>query len=194
MNWFTWLSLALQIFFFVIMVVPLNLKAQVVYDVLKNQGKLDLKLFKLRLFTSTFSVEQGFLELTTKKKKKILVPLEMSNSNGFFAETDFIMIVLRKIRIQHGTIYVNFGAKSSAFYTALIVGLTKVLSCISGAILATKKSKTKLTNKIYPSFSKDELKLCLKASIKISIIQVINAYLKAVIGKIKFNKEITQND
>lgn len=194
MNWFMWFSIALQLLILLIFIIPINLKAKIVYDVLHNKGKIQLKLFKLNVFRGEISIEHGFVELTTKKGKKILIPIEVSASGGFFAETDFITILLRKIRLQHGTIYVNFGAKYNAFETAMIVGLVKVIASIVSAVLVTKKSKSKITNKIYPSFTKDQLKVCLKASIKISIMQVLNAYLKAVFEKIKFNKEITQND
>lgn len=194
MNWFMWVSIALQLFILLVFIIPINLKAKVVYDVLHNRGKIQLKLFKLNVFIGEISIEHGFVELTTKKGKKILIPIEVSASSGFFAETDFITILLKKVRIQHGTMYVNFGTKSNAFATAMIVGLVKVLTSIASAVLVTKKSKSKITNKIYPSFTKDQLKVCLKASVKISIMQVLNAYLKAVFEKIKFNKEITQND
>lgn len=193
MNSILWLTLAFILFVILLVVIPINIKAKVVYDVLKNEGKIQLKLFKLTLFYVTFTIEKGFLELTTKKNKKILVPIE-TGTGGTNIQTDFILILLKKIRIQHGTIYVNFGAKSDAFLTAIIVGTVKVLTSSFGAILKSKKSKSKLTNKIYADFSKDKLKLCLKASIKISILQVFDAYLKSLVGKIKFNKELSQYD
>lgn len=191
MNWILWLLLFLFLFITLLVVIPINLKAKVVYDVLNNKGKLQFKMFKLNLFKATFSIEKGYVELTTKKNKKILVPIETGES-GINIQTDFILILIKKIRIQHGTIYVNFGAKTDTFATAMIVGAVKVLTSCFGAILKSKKTDSKITNKIYPSFSKDELLFCLKASIKISIIQVFNAYIKSVIGKIKFNKELTQ--
>lgn len=191
MNWILWLLLFLFLFITLLVVIPINFKAKVVYDVLNNNGKLQFKIFKLNLFKVTFKIEKGYIELTTKKNKKMLVPIETGES-GINIQTDFILILIKKLRIQHGTIYVNFGAKTDAFATAMIVGSIKVLTSCFGAILKSKKSKSKITNKIYPSFSKDELLFCLKASVKISIIQVFNAYIKSVIGKIKFNKELTQ--
>lgn len=188
-----WLLLSILLFIFLLIIIPINLKTKVVYDLLKNRGKIQLKLFKLTLFYFTFKVETGFLELTTRKNKKLLVPME-SGASGVNIQTDFILIVLKKIRIQHGTIYVNFGAKSDAFATAMIVGFVKVITSCLGAFLKTKKPDSKITNKIYADFSNDKLKLCLKASIKISILQVIDAYFKSLIGKIKFNKELTQYD
>lgn len=185
--------LAFILFIILLVIIPINLKAKVVYDVLKNQGKIQLKIFKLTLFYVTFTIEKGFLELTTTKNKKILVPIQ-SDTSGTNIQTDFILIVLKKIRIQHGTVYVNFGAKSDAFLTAMIVGTIKVLTSTLGTILKSKKTNSKLTNKIYADFSNDKLKICLKASIKISILQVFDAYLKSLVGKIKFYKELTQND
>lgn len=191
MNWILWLLFSLLLFVLLIIVIPINFKAKVVYDVLNNKGKLQFKIFKLNIFKSTFKIEKCYIELTTLKNKKILAPIETGES-GVNIQTDFILILIKKLRIQHGTIYVNFGAKSDAFATAMIVGSIKVLTSCFGTILKSKKSNSKITNKIYPSFCKDELVFCLKASVKISILQVFNAYIKSVIGKIKFNKELIQ--
>lgn len=194
MNYLFWLGNFFGLLVNFIFFVPINYKAKVVYDALKNRGKIQIKLFKLTIIYFDFSIEKGFIELTSRKKrKKILVPIVL-DSNGFLSETDFVSLLIKKIRIQQGTIYVNFGAKTDAFATAMIVGLVKVITSILGAIIKSKKTKSKLKNKIYPSYTKDELVVCFKASIKISIFKVLTAFIQSIIGKIKLNKEIMQNE
>lgn len=195
MNYLFWLGNFFGLLINFIFFVPINYKAKVVYDALKNRGKIQIKLFKLTIIYFDFSIEKGFIELTSrKKKKKILAPIILDSKGGFLSETDFVSLLIRKIRIQQGTIYVNFGAKTDAFATAMIVGLVKVITSILGAIIKSKKMKSKLKNKIYPSYTKDELVVCFKASIKISILKVLTAFIQSIIGKIKLNKEIMQNE
>ena len=174
---------------------PINYKAKVKYDALKNSGKIQIKLFKLTVIYFDFTIEKGFIELISKKKrKKILAPIILDSKGGFLSETDFVSLLIKKIRIQQGTIYANFGAKTDAFATAMIVGLIKIITSILGSIIKSKKIKSKLKNKIYPSYTKDKLVVCFKASIKISIFQVLTAFFQSIIGKIKLNKEIMQNE
>lgn len=195
MNYLFWLGNFFGLLANFIFFVPINYKAKVVYDALKNRGKIQIKLFKLTIIYFNFSVEKGFIELTSrKKKKKILVPIVLDSKGGFLSETDFVSLLIKKIIIQQGTIYVNFGAKTDTFATAMIVGLTRVITSILGAIIVSKKAKSKIKNKIYPSYNKDKLFVCFKASIKISIFKVLNAFIQSIIGKIKLNKEIMQNE
>lgn len=195
MNYLFWLGNFFGLLINFIFFVPINYKAKVKYDALKNSGKIQIKLFKLTVIYFDFTIEKGFIELTSKKKrKKILAPIILDSKGGFLSETDFVSLLIKKIRIQQGAIYANFGAKTDAFVTAMIVGLIKIITSILGSIIKSKKTKSKLKNKIYPSYTKDELVVCFKASIKISIFQVLTAFFQSIIGKIKLNKEIMQNE
>ena len=110
MNYLFWLGNFFGLLINFILFVPINYKAKVVYDALKNRGKIQIKLFKLTIIYFDFSIEKGFIELTSrKKKKKILVPIILDSKGGFLSETDFVSLLIKKIRIQHGTIYVKIG-------------------------------------------------------------------------------------
>ena len=195
MNYLFWLGNFLGLLINYVFFVPINYKAKIAYDVLKNRGKIQIKLFKLTIFYFYFSIEKGFIELTSiKKKKKILAPIILDSKGGFLSETDFVSLLIKKIKIQQGTIYVNFGAKTDAFATAMTVGLAKVFSSVFGTIIKSKKTKGKIKNKVYPSYAKDEFLVCFKASVKISIFKTLTAFIQSILGKIKLNKEIMQNE
>ena len=194
MNWTLWSFVAGTLFFTLIFVLPLNIKAKVVYDVLKNEGKLQLKLFKLTIFYYSLKVQKGFLELRSIKKGKILLVPLIFDDKGQFEQTDFAVILLKTIYVEHGTIYVNFGAKTDAFVTAMVIGCAKALASILGAVTKSKKKESRIKNKVYACFNKDKFLICLKASIKISILQVVNCYFKSIIGKKKHKKEMIKNE
>ena len=189
MNWGLWLTLAIVLFVMLIIFIPINLKAKVSYNILKNNGSVQIKLFKLALIDAYLVIQKGFVELRQKKNGKVfLSPFIFGDSE--FQETDIVMILLKKIYIEHGTIYINFGLKDDAFISAMAVGISKTVTSIFGAILKSKKHEARIKNKIYPSFNKDRFLICLKASIKISIWQVLQSLLQSKFRKIKNNKEI----
>lgn len=194
MNWTLWSFVFGILFLTFLTILPINIKAKVTYDVLKNEGKIQLKLFKLTIIYYSIKVQKGFLELRSIKSGKImLVPL-IFNDKGQIDQTDFAIILLKTIYVEQGTIYINFGTKTDAFITAMIIGSAKVFTSILGAVLKTKKQESRIKNKIYASFNKDKFLVCVKASIKISIMQVVSCYIKSLIGKKKYKKEMLKNE
>lgn len=193
MNYVYLLGLSFTLLIFLLIILPINLKAKVSYDAIKNKGIVQLKIFKLTLLYYDLVIQKGFIELkSTKSGKTVLVPIILDD--GDFQEIDLVIILLKKIYIQQGTIYINFGAKNQAFITAMSVGVAKVLTSVLGALIKSKKSESKIKNKIYASFNKDQLKVSFKASIKISILQAVIAFIQSRVRRIKNNKEIMQHE
>lgn len=191
MNYFWWTILTIILFLLLIVFMPINLKAKVSYNVLKNKGKINLKLFKLDIFTATLLVQTGFLELKLKNGKTLLTSLVIRNTKQL-KETDFVLLILQKIYIQQGVMYINFGLQDDALLTAMSMGVVKMFTSILGTIVKSKKVESKIKNKIYPSFNKDKFIVCLKASIKISPYKILLSFMQSKIRKIKNNKEIMQ--
>lgn len=172
---------------------PINLKSKVAFNVLKNKGKIELKLFKLNIFSAEMIIQSGFIELHSKKGKTFLIPLVVGE-NEQLKETDIVLLILQKIYFEHGVIYVNFGLKDDAFLTAMSIGLAKTITSILATIFQSKKIESKIKNKVYPCFNKDKFIVCLKASIKISIYKILLSLMQSKFRKIKNNKEILQNE
>lgn len=186
MNWILWSSVAFGIFLLFLILLPWNFKLKASYNALTNQGKIQLILFKLSIINFSFKIKCGFVELKKLKNgKTILVPIVLDSNASGYEDVDFFILLIKKIYFEQGTIYVNFGAKTDAFFTSMVVGFVKVLTSCLGAITKTKKQESRFKNKIYPSFSKDKLLICLKASIKISVFNVMLAFIQAKIKQIK---------
>ena len=177
----------------IIFLIPMNFKAKINYDILKNKGKLQLKLFKLTILNYKLSIHQGFIELLTKKGKIKIIPIDF-NQKGFLSDTDYISVLVKKIKIQQATTYIKFGAQTDAFLTAILIETFRVFTSIFGCILKENKKESKIKNKVYPVFNKDKFEITFKASVKISISKLINSFIIMIFNKIKNKKEIVKNE
>ena len=184
-----WINIFVNLFILFIQFIPLNFKAKILYDALKNKGLLQIKLFKLSLINVKFSLQQGYIEVIRKNGKIKLLPIEFSGKKSFFSETDIVTLLVKAIKVQQGTVYINFGVSSDAFLTAMVIGVSKVSTSILGSIIKSKKTQSKIKNKIYPDFKHNKLTICFKGSVKISIAQIILCFIKAFISKYILKKE-----
>ena len=196
MNYVIWLLVAFILLILFFLILPWNIKTKIKYDVLKNNGKLELKLYKLLVFRFNFSIEQRYIELNSvKSNKTILLPIvfqKKQSGSKVIKQLDFITILLKKIKLEQGTVYINFGAQTDCFLSAMIVGFMRVIFSILASFIKTKKHNSRIKNKIYPSFNKDNFIFCFKGSIKLSVMQILLAKIQASFASTKYYKEIMQ--
>lgn len=159
---------ALVIIANIIAIWQINFKFRVGYNFVNNKGKILLKILWFKVIDSEFSFQKGYIKVKTKSNKIKLVPLNIKDPDTL-KMVGFETLLIKKIYLKRSNIYFNFGSKNSAYLTSMLVGAILSLSAGFGAFLKTKKEGVIVTNKCYPVFNKDYLKINIKLSLSISM-------------------------
>ena len=158
------------------------MKMKVFFNIKNNTGKLQLKFMFIKIFDYKISIVHQNLKLTSKKGKSKFMPIEFSQES-IQSYTDFEGIIFRKIYFKTIAIYFNFGLKSDAFASSMVVGTIDIASKILFSFLKTKKSEVLLKLKTYPSFKSNVIKIGFKAKISISVFDFVWSLMEAVVTK-----------
>ena len=156
------------VIFQIIVLMQINLKLRIGYNLFTNKGKVKFKLLGITFISSEFSIEKGYIFVKKKNGKIKLLPIDIRKPNSF-DYVDFATVLIRKIYLKRVNIYANFGSKQSAFATSLVTGFTNSLSNGITAFIASKKQGVIVTNKTYGIYNKDYFKINLKASASLSL-------------------------
>lgn len=167
-----------------LLIIPINLKANVSYNILKNKGQINFYFMKFKFLSLKFKIKKKYLLLTTKKGKAFLVPL--SSKGGQNIEyVDLSIILFNKTTINTLKIGVNIGVEDDPFKTVLIYGLLQVVNTYILSVLKTKKLATIVQNKINPVYNKDTGTIYISSSLFISIFDYIWGF---IMYKLKIRK------
>lgn len=154
--------------FNVISIMQINFKFRIGYNFFLNKGKIKLKIFRFVIMDSEFTFEKGYIKVITKKKKIKLIPLNIKDPETFeFVGLETLLI--KKIYLKRVNLYLNFGSKESSYLTSMLVGSCLAVSNGLGSVIKTKKDGVIVTNKCYPVFNKDYLKINVKISASLSL-------------------------
>ena len=170
------------ILFLILFCVQLTMKMKVFFNIKNNTGKLQLKFMFIKIFDYKISIVHQNLKLTNKKGKSKFMPIEFSQES-IQNYTDFEGIIFRKIYFKTIAVYFNFGLKSDAFASSMVVGTIDIVSKILYSFLKTKKSEVLLKLKTYPSFKSNVIKIGFKAKISISVFDFVWSLMEAVVTK-----------
>jgi hypothetical protein len=123
---------------FLLLFLPIKIQINLAFDLYKNKGTFFITLFnKLKLPVSSFTLKNGALIVTGKKRNK-QIDLKLTNAQFiYFNELQKSLLgklILRKFRFD---VYV--GVKDNAFLTSLISGQLQVLLGMLFGFLYTKK-------------------------------------------------------
>lgn len=168
--------------FQIVVVLQINLKIRIGYNFFTNKGVFLVQVFGWKIFHSRFSFEKGYIFVVRKNGKKVLIPMSFEDPKTIEL-ADFPSLLIRKLYLKRLNLYFNFGSKENAFATSMCVGAVRALSNGIGAYVKTKKESTIITNKIYPVYNKDYLKVNFKVSASISLFDLFWCF-----GEYQFKK------
>lgn len=166
----------------VIFALQLTMKLKVLFNVKKNTGKLQLKFMFIKILDYKISIKSQCLMLTNKKGKNKYLPIDFSQQS-IQEYNDFESILFRKIYFKTLSIYFNFGVKSNAFLSAMVIGYVDVFSKIFYSFFKTKKSELKMQLKVYPNFNNNVIKFGIKAKISLSVFDLFWSFIEATLTK-----------
>lgn len=171
-----------------LLIVPINLKANISYNLLKNKGQINFYFMKFKFLSLKLKFKRKYLLLTTKKGKSILIPFDMRGGGSEIEYIDLSVILFNKTTINTLKIGVNVGVHDDPFKTALIYGMLQVANTIILSILKTKKLATIVKNKINPVYNKDSGTIYISSSLFISIFDYIWGFVMYKLKIIKVGK------
>ena len=169
---------AILLVFLIFFVSQITIKAKANFDIEKNRGELQLRLFFVTIFWREISFGKYYLKITNKKGKSKYLPIE-ANKQSIQQYTEFQEILFKKIYAQQILLFLNFCIENSPLLTSMICGYFDVISKALFCILKTKKSELVFKSKIYPSFEKTLIKFQIKAKISLSIYDLLWSYTEA---------------
>lgn len=171
-----------------LLIVPINLKSEFSYNLLKNKGQINFYFMKFKLLSLGVRFRRKYLLLTTKKGKSILVPFDMKGGGKDIEYVDLSLILFQKTTINTLKIGINIGVEDDPFKTAIIYGGLKVINASILSILKTKKLATIVSNKIYPVYNKDSGTIYISSSLFISIFDYLWGFIMYKLKIIKVGK------
>ncbi len=155
-----------------ILIIPLKIKAKVNFDFLKNRGKIKFYFFKINFLTYIFKFKKNYILLSTKKGKKIIVPLSSNNPKNL-EYVDLTLILFDKTTIN--TLKLDFfvGVEDDPFMSAILFGAIKTISSIVFSVLKTKKLSVIVINNVNSTHNKTCGKVQIKSSLTICFADLI---------------------
>ena len=184
MNAFLIFMVVLLLFFVINNQIDINID----YNILKNNGKFKLKLFKyLYILKGSFSVEENILRIRRKNNKLININLKLTKKQLLFFK-ELNKNVASKIFIKN----VQFDSIICAedpFLASMISGMYSIISNLFFIRLKQNNFDATIKNNINTGFRQNHLKIQLDLSIVASIFDLLWALMITIINERRRNEK-----
>jgi len=171
------------IILFGLLFVPINLKFKVFYDLFNNTGNFKFLLFnKIKLINVNLRLINNNIEVTTKKGKKILLPLSCFDANLEFYN-QLQKALFKRLIVKRFYLTINVGVSENAFLSSMISGYIQVFLSIILSYFSYKSGEFKPITKIKTHYNEERLNARLKGQINISTIGLFLSIIRAWIKK-----------
>ena len=161
----------------------LKITVNVDVDILKNSGAVVVRLFFIKVFSRTFSLDLETLQIKFRKKtnkkpakgvKKANPITHNSKFKGSLTLEYIIKLALKKIEIRNMDISLLFGIKDDAFATCIGLGLLQNSIHAFGTVF-NKKHNTNISLQPISIYSENVFKLNVVVKNYICVIRIIKA-------------------
>lgn len=183
-----YMLVALIIIFIVILIlfIPFKLKVKLSYDILKNKGTISITLMVFRVFLGEFKILGKKLMMTYAKDKYHEVDINgIKNSSNFM--DNFVINILKNIKVNTFKIYANIGYKYDAFLTAMLVSGINIFIQIAISQFLNRKPLAKVITSIFPNFCDTKLFFAISSSVSLNLYLII---MCAIIALFKIKKGV----
>lgn len=172
------LWLIIIVFFLVLLILPVFVKAYVSFDFLHNLGVLSLYIFFIKILTYKIKYEKGDIVVYTNKNKKE-IEVKVSNKQLRFLKQLSVQLK-QKIILKKINIFSRIGL-NDASSTALCIGLFNILaSIIVGYIKFSKKSAKMIINS-NPNYNGSNFTISIVASCFITLFDIIYSLIMSFV-------------
>lgn len=156
----------------------LDVGVKINYNILKNIGEVELKLFGIKVFSGEISIIAGYFNFIRKNKKVIQIKVDLSDKNFRFVK-DLSDNFKQRIYLK------NFGSEfvvcsKSAKNVSILAGNLNIINGYVSSRLLADNSDTAISSVVLVGYLNEYLWAEIKATIYVCIFDVIWAFLKAI--------------
>ncbi len=161
------LSLVAISILIIILTIDLRIKVFFEYDILKNIGRLKLKLFGITVFSGEFSVVGEYFNLIRGNKKVIQIKINLTNNNLKFLKK-IVSFYLQKIYVLaiKSDIYIS---GSNPFLVTMIAGSAKSFGGVFDTNMLAKHQYTDTKTNVLFAFNDNCFKINIYSHIMLNI-------------------------
>lgn len=158
--------------------ITLNVSVRLNYNILKNIGQIELKLFGIKIFFGEISIIAGYFNFVRKNKKVIQIKVDLSDKNFRFVK-DLSDNFKQKIYLKSFESEFVLCSKS-AKNISLLAGNLKILNGYVLSKLLANNPDTDVSNAVLVGYINEYLWAEINATIYVCIFDAIWAFLKAI--------------
>lgn len=156
----------------------LDVGVKINYNILKNIGEVELKLFGIKVFSGEISIIAGYFNFIRKNKKVIQIKVDLSDKNFRFVK-DLSDNFKQRIYLK------NFGSEfvvcsKSAKNVSILAGNLNVINGYVSSRLLADNSDTTISSEVLVGYLNEYLWAEITATIYVCIFDVVWAFLKAI--------------
>lgn len=156
----------------------LDVGVKINYNILKNIGEVELKLFGIKVFSGEISIIAGYFNFIRKNKKVIQIKVDLSDKNFRFVK-DLSDNFKQRIYLK------NFGSEfvvcsKSAKNVSILAGNLNVINGYVSSRLLADNSDTTISSVVLVGYLNEYLWAEITATIYVCIFDVVWAFLKAI--------------
>lgn len=156
----------------------LDVGVKINYNILKNIGEIELKLFGIKVFSGEISIIAGYFNFIRKNKKVIQIKVDLSDKNFRFVK-DLSDNFKQRIYLK------NFGSEfvvcsKSAKNVSVLAGNLNVINGYVSSRLLADNSDTTISSVVLVGYLNEYLWAEITATIYVCIFDVVWAFLKAI--------------
>lgn len=156
----------------------LDVGVKINYNILKNIGEVELKLFGIKVFSGEISIIAGYFNFIRKNKKVIQIKVDLSDKNFRFVK-DLSDNFKQRIYLK------NFGSEfvvcsKSAKNVSILAGNLNVINGYVSSRLLADNSDTAISSVVLVGYLNEYLWAEITATIYVCIFDVVWAFLKAI--------------
>ena len=169
------ISIAISI---VMINIALTLQISLRYDLLKNLGKVQLRLFGILLFSVPFTFVDKYLEFTTKKKV-VKIKIDLADKNIIFFEK-LGKKILAKIYLDWLTVKLIF-CQDNPMRVSVLGGVCNILLQIMGQKIQMKHKDATISTQTDFGFRHNYIQIYFDTKIMISLFDILSSVLITII-------------
>ena len=160
----------LPLFFILLLIVPLNFKIKLVFNLFENNVLISFFIWRIKISTLKITLKNNNIIIITKKKKKE-VQFSLSIKQIYFVET---LIDNLKNKIQAKKINVNskiglIDSAQTAMMCGSFISMVKIIFCY----IKNKKPTCSMDNLTMPCFNKKIFIICTYLSCSITAFDLL---------------------
>ena len=173
----------------IILIVPIQLKIHFKYDVLRNRGFFELKLWIFNLKFYRFKFKNGQILLKNRKETK-QIDIEINMENVDYVN-ELQKQLFRRLYLKYFKVFLTIGSDKNASGVAMLGGVANTLLAVLKAYVKTHKPTSDFAYRVYPQFDQSNGVVTLRTSFSISITNILISLIRA---KIILNKKKEQKN